>query len=703
MRLEQIVSLANLKLSWRRITTGANYQYRRYFRDLYYAYEIAIDKNLRDFQERLKGGASYHPKAPTRIYIPKPSGLQRPLTLLSIEDQILLQAITNIFALKLAHRRKRLQLKTVFSNILQDKASSIFFLKDWHETYGEFEIKIRSLYTDGLRWIAHFDLAAFYDTISHDLLLHTVSPKSSGSETKDIILNWLKVWSAEKSTLTYGHGIPQGPIASDFLAECFLLPIDEVLSKEFSYVRYVDDIRIFASSKMEVQKAAIRLEVLCRERGLIPQGKKFTIAEARSVDDALGMLPSIAPPDNEKSEQDVILPARRAVKRFQESLEGNAKRIADKSRARYVLYHAEPSAELLDYVLRLLPIHPEHIDAFVYYLGHYKKSNRIIRVCKDYLRETPYDYVQGEIWHTLARMMSRNEMRSLIKEAVNIAKNSKNNFSVKWGACHFLCKTEHAGLGNYSKFVNYQKSALLQALLVPILPGERYKKGNVVTQMLKRSSYEPGLMLSEQLVRRKLTHLDFDIKTKDLPNQVQNVFRAVGIIQRGRGVSIDPIGEILTTRYLIKKWTGWKVLLGSEYVHAFQLLSQADPVFDSGRSRWLSYQNSFNHSLLLALQQYLKVNNLNGVVKTVGRDGKLIKFGTLVDVNQPFSKNWTIIAKAFREANCRRNTLPGNHPYEAKGGARTQHLKKGEQGELAKKLAGAYAEIISNFDGLHSR
>lgn len=89
MTLSQLASLRNLELAWRRITTGGNYQYKQLYRSLYYAYEVALDANLRDLRQRLLGGA-FEARHPERIYVPKASGLHRPLALLNIEDQIVL-------------------------------------------------------------------------------------------------------------------------------------------------------------------------------------------------------------------------------------------------------------------------------------------------------------------------------------------------------------------------------------------------------------------------------------------------------------------------------------------------------------------------------------------------------------------------------------------------------------------------------------
>jgi hypothetical protein len=431
--LDKLFSQTNLELAWRRITTGTNHQYKRFFRPLYYAYEIAINDNLKDLRERLRGG-SYQPNLPTRIYIPKQSGLQRPITLLSLEDQIIWQAVANIFAEKLKDRRKVVELNSVYSNILQPDRNNIFFVKDWRYSYGLLQAKIEDFFNKGFRWIAHFDLAAFYDTICHDLLMKTAFPLGGETNFRERVTDWLQIWSSDKPTGLHKHGIPQGPIASNFLGECFLLPIDELLSMEFKYLRYVDDIRLFASSETDAQKAAIRLEVLCRERGLIPQGKKYAIAEAKSSEEAMGTLPSIAQSEDNNSTKIYSLPAKDAVRFFRKGLKGRPQRIADKSRVRYVLFNAEPTREILKYVIRLLPHHPENIDAFIYYLGHYRRSLRIIKSCKKNLTKSPYEYVQGELWHILARMMKPSEMKSLIKKAINIAKSSQSSFVLKWGA-----------------------------------------------------------------------------------------------------------------------------------------------------------------------------------------------------------------------------------------------------------------------------
>jgi Reverse transcriptase (RNA-dependent DNA polymerase) len=97
----------------------------------------------------------------------------------------------------------------------------------------------------GNKWIAHFDLAAFYETISHRALQQIVAPAGGGGSTWDTIRDWLCTWTSGEGGIPVDHGLPQGPIASDFLAKIFLLPLDEAMQKAgIPYIRYVDDIRV---------------------------------------------------------------------------------------------------------------------------------------------------------------------------------------------------------------------------------------------------------------------------------------------------------------------------------------------------------------------------------------------------------------------------------------------------------------------------
>jgi len=483
MHWKSIVSNKNLKLAWRRITTGRNLPHKRFFRDIYHVYETALDQNLKTLRQQLIAHA-WNPSHPQRIYIPKTSGLQRPISLLGLEDQILLQAVANIFAKKLVRKRNSVELKYVFSNILSKPANSIFFIRPWGETYSKFQERCKALYNEGNKWIAHFDLAAYYDTISHDMLLRIVSPKKNHPETNSEVKKWFEVWSSSSSNSITSHGIPQGPIASNFLAEAFFLPIDLELERmQIKYVRYVDDIRLFGANANEARKASITLEWLCRDRGLIPQGKKYTLSRASSPEEALGSLPSIPPTD--ENDEPRMMEAQEAVRIIRSCVSGRPLKIVDKSRFRYVMYRAPKSSKVLDKVMRLLPRYPEHIDSFAVYFGNYVKSKRIVEGIFDILQSgMPYAYVRGELWHLLARLGTRNDLEKALKIARQDSRERKKCLGLSWGVMNFLIRCQEVGLCRIGPRLKAELP-LSRALLSSRIPQEEFVPRRVIASMLK--------------------------------------------------------------------------------------------------------------------------------------------------------------------------------------------------------------------------
>lgn len=692
MKITELSSMPNLRLAWRRITTGGNHQYKRFFRNLYYAYEIALENNLKNLQERLRGGV-FEASTPERIYLPKSSGLHRPLALLRIEDQIVLQAFANLAAKKLHKRRAPLQFRIVFSNLLQT-SNSIFFFRQWQQTYGAFQRTIRKHYNSGLRWVADFDLAAFYDTISHGLLLKTIYPRMCGDD-----INWfiscLQTWSSMKPSSEHGHGIPQGPLASDFLAECYLLPLDEAMKGHKGYTRYVDDVRLFGKSENEVRKRIIELEQHCRERGLIPQAGKFTVKYAINADDALGKLPSFTDPQREAGMEE--LPRSLARTWFYSALDGKPYKVKDKTRLRYALFRAQPDSKILRRVLHLIVHHPEHADVFFTFINRFGYRKPVERLSLAIVQRNPYPYIRGEAWHVLARYRLQQgklqplTIAQLTRKAMQISKSYGGDFMEKWGALHFLCASEKINGNRYSRFLMYQ-SGLLQSLLSPVLPSSAFKVDGVAKFFLRRSSLEPGLSICSSLHEKNVGPTHFGIQTRDLPSQVQNTLSELGIIS-GHCIQVDPIAEILERRYGLAQGKSWKVLLGTDYIHALGLLKQAEAAFYAGVSFWLACQNSFNHAIFVALQRLLNDRGFPGACTLIRRDGQLVDFGVMLDASGPFSRQYPNIGSCFRDMNARRNSLPVSHPYEKRTGIQTKHLKAQERNRFVHHLMTALQEF----------
>jgi len=693
MRWESLVSIQNLRLAWRRINTGRNLQHKRFFRDAYLVYETALDHNLKSLRQQLLALA-WTPSHPERLYVPKPSGLQRPISLLGIEDQILLQAIANLFAKKLSKKRKKVELKSVFSNILSEPADSIFFTRPWQESYNAFQDKCRDFFNEGNQWIAHFDLAAYYDTISHDILLKIVSPKGNHPKTWGRVKTWLNVWSASGPISMTSHGIPQGPLASDFLAEVFFLPIDIKLVKlGIKYVRYVDDIRLFGETENEARMAGIALERLCRDRGLIPQDKKFVISQAKSPEEALGSLPSIPPAAD--GEEIPKMEVSEAIRLLNSCIGGRPLKVVDKSRFRYVMYRAPKAAKVLDKVMLLLPRHPEHIDAFTAYFGNYHKSKRIVRGITELLESgLPYSYVRGELWHLLARLGTSEQLNEALEMARKDARDRKKCLGLSWGVMNFLIRCQEEGLCSIGNRLNAE-IPMSRALLASRMPLTEFAPKRLAVKMLK-GTIEEQLAAARQLQIRNITLTKLELRQRNLSEVCQHSLRSLGVIRRVNQVSRDWIAERLRQRYGGNPKSIWRSLLGADYEHALQILIEADAMFDVAPSNWLQLQDSFNDAVVRQFISYLRQRGLpGGSQRTMGRDGQLVKYGNLIQSTSPFAIAFPDVSARLLKIHRRRNRLPGSHPYDQRGGTQNMWLTRTERDAMLNDVENALYDVAT--------
>jgi hypothetical protein len=690
MSFSKLTSKPNLKLAWRRIATTKDARYKNYFRHILEAYELSYEENISDLYKRIKN-KEYSPQSPVRIYYPKASGLQRPISLLCVEDQIILQAIANLFAEKVRVRRQPLIGKYIFSNWLTNKNDSEFFLSDWKYGYHEIRKALKHSFSQGNIWLANFDLAAFYDTIPHELLIKTIAPHGGNSELTDFIAHCLKTWSADNRSIQHNHGIPQGPTASDFLAECIMLPIDEKMHQSCVYLRYVDDIRILGKDELEVRKALVTLDVLCRERGLIPSSEKTTIIKIKDEEELVQNIPPIL------LYQETYGPKQMAEEEAEKAIKealclgDNTIKIIDKSKFRYILFRAGPSDKILRIVVNLWIHNPHQIDAFASFLENYDRVDEIVNLCNQDITQSPYDFVRGEAWKILARMCSASECRELTTKAIDSV-NSKNCSATKIGAYKFLLRCEELGLGSYSKWMMYEDSALIQAVSVQNLMLNPNYGTEVALKILLRRIPDPSLGLTNSLLASKMTINQLGRQPNTLLQVTRNVYFKAGIIHDGRRIRGDVLGNKLSQRYKITKWNKWQTLFGSEYQHAYSLLNMAESYYKGQRSAWLAQQDSFNDVLFGAFQLFLATKGALGAIPTSNANGR-IDYGNLLH-DDTFKNAYPLLSSHLIAVHSRRNTLPNAHPYEKRTGKKAIALKANEQWKMAEHLTAAYTEFI---------
>lgn len=692
MDFNHLTSINNLELAWRRLTTTKDARYKAYFRSMMEAYEIGYKENLRDLQQRLRT-KEYSPQVPVRIYYPKASGLQRPISLLCLEDQIVLQAITNLFAKKVRQQRQTLIGKSIFSNWLTKQNDSEFFLNDWKYGYNAFRKSIVQWHKNGHVWLANFDLAAFYDTVPHELLLKTIAPHGGHQELTQFISVCLFTWSADCKALQHNHGIPQGPSASDFLAECVMLPIDIKMHSSSVYMRYVDDIRIMGCDELEVRKALVDLDVLCRERGLIPSSEKTSILKVNSEEEIVKNIPPIilydqAASPKQLSEQDTIEALNEAV-----IIRADGEiQIQDKSKLRYLLFRAEKSPALLELVIAMWEHNPHFIDAFVSFLENYDRVEEIVRFCMRDIRTSPYDFIRGEAWKLLARMGSYDEISILINQATLVISTSKSP-ATRIGAYRLLNRCEDLGFGHFCKWSMYEDSPIIQAISSSHLCFADSCCLDTTVQILRRRTVDPSLALLHGLLTNEVNVDNLITGTIELLPITKFVYEKVGLLHSQGNPLRDIIGNKLSRRYNIIRWKKWGILFGNNFLHAHSILTNAEALFTVHKSSWLTQQDAFNDALFRGFQDFLTLKGAPGAIRTKESNGQLIDYGRLLNDNV-FKSAYPILTSHLSAVHTRRSSLPSSHPYEKKTGNKTRPLSSSEQRVMVAHLAAAYSEII---------
>lgn len=369
--LDRLRAKDNLQRAWRWIRSNPDAAYKSYFRQLYRNFSVAEDALIDDLSSRLKRSV-YYPQKACKLFSPKASGILRPYSLLTVEDQIVYQAAANITAEKLFLKVNHRYFKQVFGHLYAGKTSTWFYRK-WSSGYKMFNDAARKAYDDGLIFTASFDLTACYDSIDHRVLRHFLKELGLDDEFCRQLTNWLEVWTATERGIYHNHGIPQGPLSSGLISEVALRHFDDLkLSNvDFRYFRYVDDIRLFARSENVLRRLLVKLDLLSKDIGLFPQSGKIGI---HKVDDIEGELKTVSNPPEVAIKRDNIN-QEKLFKRIGELTPGYT--ITNPTRFKFLLAQAEPRSLLTSRLWRIYERHPEIYKSLCNYLRRYSQIPKV--------------------------------------------------------------------------------------------------------------------------------------------------------------------------------------------------------------------------------------------------------------------------------------------------------------------------------------
>jgi RNA-directed DNA polymerase len=187
-----------------------------------------VQRHWRQVRQQIETGR-YKPQPVKRVEIPKPDGGKRPLGIPTVMDRVIQQAIAQ-----------------VLTPILDAKfsASSFGFRpgRNAHQAIRQ----VQQYVEQGWKVAVDLDLAKFFDTVNHDLLMRLLGQEIADKGLLKLIGAYLRAGVLVGEHVEPSEvGTPQGGPLSPLLANVMLNQLDSELHKRgLRFARYADDVVI---------------------------------------------------------------------------------------------------------------------------------------------------------------------------------------------------------------------------------------------------------------------------------------------------------------------------------------------------------------------------------------------------------------------------------------------------------------------------
>lgn len=266
----------NLNIAWNRVLKDMSddpYPDLLHYKDVQTVWDDFRDNLVAD----VSSGNVYRPQLYKPIEIPKRNFSLRPAGAMHIRDRLLYQAIADFLAPHFTPE------DPVFSYRLASPTSSWMFLPGV-EQWKLFESEAERLCHEHA-YVLETDLTAYFEHIDHRRLarrLDDIFPdidRAVMRPMKQMLNRLLGNWS-----VTQSFSIPQVNHPSSFFGNIYVDEFDKLIIRNgYTYLRYVDDMRLFTNSIPEARRALAQIVQILRRSGLFISSGKTRIVPSEIV------------------------------------------------------------------------------------------------------------------------------------------------------------------------------------------------------------------------------------------------------------------------------------------------------------------------------------------------------------------------------------------------------------------------------------